>query len=193
MSRNTSAYLDTLIEQMGTNARNYLQKLEASEAKLETNIERLSSSVLNEFNYSKLYVEDRLVKIESKLDSLIQQSFRMTNSNLDSMNSSIIDQLRNLMRRLGELEERMSRSVVESSRTVSGQLASMRTESIDAIRAQLSAFRDEMRLVQRNVEVLIRAIAADPSTTSGSGGGGASGSGSGPGAASGSSSRKFNF
>lgn len=169
MSRNTSTYLDQLFEQMGVNAKNYLQKIEEAETKFETNIERLSSNVLNEFNYSKIYVEDRLGKIESKLDSLIQQSFRATNSNLDSMNSSIVDQLRNLVRRLAELEERVSRGVVESSRTVSGQLASLKSESIDSIRTQLTAFRDEMRLVQRNVEVLIRAIGAEQTSSKPSG------------------------
>ena len=158
MARNTSAYMDQLTDQLNNNSKNYLQKLESSEHKLEANFDRLSKNVLNEFNYSKLYVEERLGKIESKLDSLIQQSFRHTNSNLDSMNSSIVDQLRSLQRRIGEFEERVNRGVVEAGRSVSGQLSSLKSESIDNIRAQVNAFRDEMRMVMQDLGQLKRAL-----------------------------------
>lgn len=168
MSRNTMTYLDQVIDQLATNSKNYLERIEASEKQFETSMERFSQSVLNEFNYSKLYMEERLGKIENKLDGLIQQSFRYTNSNLDSMNSSLVEQLRGLLHRMSEFEERLSRGVNESNRNVAGQLNALRTESIDGIRAQLAAFRDEIRLVQQDMALVKRALGAETGQASAS-------------------------
>lgn len=160
MSRNTMTCLDQLNDQLRNSSRHYLEKLDSNERRFQSNFERLSSNVLNEFNYSKLYVEDRLTKIESKLDALIQQSFRHTNSNLDTMNSSIAEMLRALQRRLSECEDRVTRGVVESGRAVSGQLASMRNESFEALRGQLLAIREDMRQVQHEMALVKSSLSA---------------------------------
>lgn len=167
MSRNTTSYLDQLVNEVSATSRTYLQRLDSSEQKLETNLTRLSSNILNEFNYSKLYVEDRLKAIESKLDSLIQQSFRYTNSNLDSMSSSMLDQLRTVHKRLGELDERTTRSLASLSAQVRADTAELvRTHVVGVLGADLRAIQQEMVALKRALGAE-SAAAATSSPTSG--------------------------
>ena len=156
MARNTSSYMDNLIEQVSLNSKNMLQRIESSEKKFDTSFDRLAKSVINEFNYSKMFFEDRLIKIETKLDSLINQSFHRTNTNLDVMSQHILDQLTHLERQLADSEEKVFQGLDNSSRSMNNQLVSMKTDSMDIIKMQIEQFQSDLRVIQQEISNIQR-------------------------------------
>lgn len=154
MARNTTSYLDNLIEELNTNTKNLLNRIDSAEKKLDNSVSKLQARLLEEVNYQKFYFDEKLNKIETKLDGLINESFRKTNTNLDTFGLNLNNRFEELENIQIKSEEKIYARVAVAHETLEQDIKDLKVDSIEPIKFQLNQLNFDVRGVHEEVNLV---------------------------------------
>jgi hypothetical protein len=159
MTRNTTTYLDSLLEELNANSKKLLAKLENTETKLEQLIVKHSQRSIDELNYVKVYFDDKLNKIELKLNTQIDTSNKNTLSFLDSLNKTFLNRTHDIENSLNKSEKSLFDCTVDSSKSLNAELKTVKDQSaqfqveIRGLHDQVAAIQEQLRQREREKEL----------------------------------------
>ena len=146
MSRNTTSYLENLTEQLNTNSKNLLNKIQVTEDKLDSIVIKSSNRSIDEVNFMKAYLDSRLNGIEQKLNTQIEAVSKNVLFCLDELNKTFLDRTHDLENALGKSERSLFECTVDSSHSLKNEL--------NHVKSQTQKFQDDLHELNDQVAII---------------------------------------
>jgi predicted PP-loop superfamily ATPase len=150
MNRNTISHLDNLLEELNANSKKLFLKIETTETQLEQTIAKQIQRVIDEVNYVKGYLDEKLNKIEVRLNGGIDESSAATAALLDTMSQTFVARTQDIEHSVNRSEQSLLTCTVDSSNTLGAELKAVQTQAAQ-FQMEIKSLHEQVVTIQEKV------------------------------------------
>jgi multidrug resistance efflux pump len=166
MTRNTTSYLDSLLEELNANSKKLLAKLETTEIRLEQTVIKYAQRAIDEVSFAKIYLDDKLAKTEVRLNGRIDAASAATAALLGVLSQTFVSRTHDIENSINSSEKSLLTCTVDSSNTLGVEVKSVQSQAaqfqieIHGLHAQVVAIQEQLDQRERELQAERAAVVA---------------------------------